>query len=220
MTIKVGDRLPDAKFTVMGADGPAAKTDQRVFAGKKVALFAVPGAYTPTCSKDHMPGFVDRVDELKGKGIDTIACTAVNDIFVLTIGRRTPAPPAKSKCWRTAPAISPRRSASTSICRASAWGCAPSATRCWSTTASSRPQRRGQPAGRREVERGQPVLDDRPFTLELLGRSPRAPSAGLNGAIARRASSSARSFSGCPAWPLSQCHVDVMLVAKRVELLP
>ena len=84
MTIKPGDRLPDAKFTVMGADGPTAKTINDVFSGKKVALFAVPGAYTPTCHKNHMPGFVDRVDEFKAKGIDTVACTAVNDIFVLT----------------------------------------------------------------------------------------------------------------------------------------
>jgi peroxiredoxin len=84
MTLKVGDRLPDAKFTVMGANGPEARTVKEVFARKKVALFAVPGAYTPTCTKTHMPGFVERVGELKGKGIDTIACTAVNDIFVLT----------------------------------------------------------------------------------------------------------------------------------------
>ncbi len=82
--INVGDKLPDAKFTVMGPDGPKAKTVAEVFAGKKVALFAVPGAYTPTCSNKHMPGFVNRVDELKAKGIDAIACTAVNDIFVLT----------------------------------------------------------------------------------------------------------------------------------------
>jgi peroxiredoxin len=84
MTIKVGDRLPDAKFTVMGSGGPEPKAVKDAFAGKKVALFAVPGAYTPTCTQTHMPGFVDRVAELKGKGIDTIACTAVNDIFVLT----------------------------------------------------------------------------------------------------------------------------------------
>ncbi|MBS0252339.1 MAG: peroxiredoxin [Proteobacteria bacterium] len=84
MTLKVGDRLPDGKFTVMGPDGPAPKTVSEIFAGKKVAMFAVPGAYTPTCSKSHMPGFVYRVDELKAKGIDTIACTAVNDVFVLT----------------------------------------------------------------------------------------------------------------------------------------
>ena len=82
MTIKVGDRIPSSKFTIMGADGPAARTTDEVFKGKKVALFAVPGAYTPTCHKNHMPGFVDRVAELKAKGIDTIACTAVNDIFV------------------------------------------------------------------------------------------------------------------------------------------
>ncbi len=84
MAIKVGDTLPDAKFTVMGPDGPKPKTVSEVFAGKKVALFAVPGAYTPTCSNKHMPGFVGRVDELKAKGIDAIACTAVNDVFVLT----------------------------------------------------------------------------------------------------------------------------------------
>ena len=83
MTIKVGDRLPEAAFTVMGADGPAPQSTADVFKGKKVALFAVPGAYTPTCHKQHMPGFVDRVDELKAKGIDTVACTAVNDVFVM-----------------------------------------------------------------------------------------------------------------------------------------
>jgi peroxiredoxin len=84
MTIKVGDKLPDGKFTVMGANGPEPKTTSEVFSGKKVALFAVPGAYTPTCNNQHMPGFVSRVDELKAKGIDAIACTAVNDVFVLT----------------------------------------------------------------------------------------------------------------------------------------
>ena len=83
MTIKVGDRLPDATFTVMGADGPAPKTTADVFKGKKIALFAVPGAYTPTCHKQHMPGFVERVGELKAKGIDAVACTAVNDVFVM-----------------------------------------------------------------------------------------------------------------------------------------
>jgi peroxiredoxin len=84
MTIKIGEKLPDASFMVMTAEGPAQKTAAEVFAGKKVALFAVPGAYTPTCQQQHVPGFVACVDELKGKGIDTIACTAVNDIFVLT----------------------------------------------------------------------------------------------------------------------------------------
>ena len=83
MAIQVGDSLPEATFTVMGPEGPKPMTTAEVFGGKKVALFAVPGAYTPTCHKTHMPGFVDRAAELKAKGCDTIACTAVNDVFVL-----------------------------------------------------------------------------------------------------------------------------------------
>jgi glutaredoxin/glutathione-dependent peroxiredoxin len=83
MAIKVGDRLPEAKFMTMGPDGPKALTTKEIFAGKKVAIFAVPGAYTPTCHQQHMPGFVQRIDEIKKKGIDTIACTAVNDVFVM-----------------------------------------------------------------------------------------------------------------------------------------
>ena len=83
MTIKQGDRLPEATFTVMADGGPAPMTTAKFFGGKKVALFAVPGAYTPTCSQQHVPGFVARVDELKAKGIDAIACTAVNDVFVM-----------------------------------------------------------------------------------------------------------------------------------------
>ena len=83
MTIKVGDRLPDVTFAVMGANGPEKKSTADIFAGKKVALFAVPGAYTPTCHKSHMPGFVGRVAELNAKGIDSVACTAVNDVFVM-----------------------------------------------------------------------------------------------------------------------------------------
>ena len=83
MTIKVGDKLPDATFVVMTAEGPAGKSTADIFAGKKVALFAVPGAFTPTCQQQHVPGFVARTEELKGKGIDTIACTAVNDAFVM-----------------------------------------------------------------------------------------------------------------------------------------
>ena len=84
MTIKVGDKLPDATFMIMTAGAPGKTTTADVFKGKKVALFAVPGAFTPTCQQQHVPGFVARVDELKSKGIDTIACTAVNDIIVLT----------------------------------------------------------------------------------------------------------------------------------------
>ena len=83
MTIKVGDRLPDATFTVMGDSGPSPVKTTEFFGGKKIALFAVPGAYTPTCSEQHVPGFVERVGELKAKGIDAVACTAVNDVFVM-----------------------------------------------------------------------------------------------------------------------------------------
>jgi peroxiredoxin len=83
MSIKVGDRLPAAKFRVMTPEGPAWKTTDDIFKGKKVALFAVPGAYTGTCHKMHMPSIVQNVDALKGKGVDTIAVTAVNDIFVM-----------------------------------------------------------------------------------------------------------------------------------------
>ena len=83
MTIKTGDRLPDANFMTMTADGPAPVATADVFVGKRVALFAVPGAFTPTCSARHLPGFVEKADELKAKGIDTIACTSVNDVFVM-----------------------------------------------------------------------------------------------------------------------------------------
>ena len=83
MTIKVGDRLPEGKFRVMGPDGPAWKTTDEVFKGKKVVLFAVPGAFTPTCHNNHLPGFLRNADALKAKGVDTIAVTAVNDAFVM-----------------------------------------------------------------------------------------------------------------------------------------
>ena len=85
MTIKVGDRLPEATFRTMGPDGTPKETKTaEVFAGKRVALFAVPGAYTPTCHKHHMAGFVQNYAELKTKKFDVVACTSVNDIFVLT----------------------------------------------------------------------------------------------------------------------------------------
>ena len=82
MTIKVGDKLPNATFRVMTAEGPKPKTTDEVFKGKKVVLFAVPGAFTPTCSKNHLPGFVTNAAAIKAKGIDAIAVTSVNDAFV------------------------------------------------------------------------------------------------------------------------------------------
>jgi peroxiredoxin len=83
MAIKVGDRVPNATFTVMTVEGPKPRTSDEIFKGKKVVLFAVPGAFTPTCHKNHMPGFVKNADAIKAKGISTIAVTGVNDVFVM-----------------------------------------------------------------------------------------------------------------------------------------
>jgi peroxiredoxin len=83
MTIKVGDRLPDATFKVMKDGKPADLTTAELTKGKKVALFAVPGAFTPTCSVKHLPGYKEKAAELRGKGVDTIACVSVNDVFVM-----------------------------------------------------------------------------------------------------------------------------------------
>jgi peroxiredoxin len=83
MTIKVGDKLPNVKLTKATENGPEAVQSADYFAGKKVALFSVPGAFTPTCSARHLPGYVEKAAELKAKGIDEIAATAVNDAFVM-----------------------------------------------------------------------------------------------------------------------------------------
>lgn len=83
MAIKAGDRVPSGSFTVMTAEGPKPKTTDELFKGKKVVLFAVPGAFTPTCHKNHLPGFVKNLAAIKAKGIDTVAVTGVNDVFVM-----------------------------------------------------------------------------------------------------------------------------------------
>src|SRR5579862_7002594 len=83
MAIKVGDRVPNGSFTVMTGEGPKPMTTDELFKGKKVVLFAVPGAFTPTCHKNHLPGFVKNAAAIKAKGIDTIAVTGVNDVFVM-----------------------------------------------------------------------------------------------------------------------------------------
>jgi peroxiredoxin len=83
MTIQVGDKLPSVTLKYLSPEGPKDITTDELFRGKKVALFAVPGAFTPTCSQRHLPGYVDKAAELKAKGIDQIACVAVNDAFVM-----------------------------------------------------------------------------------------------------------------------------------------
>ena len=83
MTIAVGEQIPKVNFTTMTEEGPQPVTPSELFAGKKVALFSVPGAFTPTCSLKHLPGFVQQCESLLEKGIDTVCCMSVNDVFVM-----------------------------------------------------------------------------------------------------------------------------------------
>jgi peroxiredoxin len=83
MTIKVGDKVPSATLKYLSPEGPKEISTDELFRGKKVALFAVPGAFTPTCSQRHLPGYVEKAGDLKTKGVDQIACVSVNDAFVM-----------------------------------------------------------------------------------------------------------------------------------------
>ncbi|MBV8909925.1 MAG: peroxiredoxin [Gammaproteobacteria bacterium] len=83
MTIKAGDRMPAGTLKRMTKDGPASVTTDELFKGKTVVLFSVPGAFTPTCDAKHLPGFVQLADQIRAKGVDTVACMAVNDVFVM-----------------------------------------------------------------------------------------------------------------------------------------
>jgi len=83
MTIKVGDKIPSVKLMTMTADGPKPISTDEIFKGKKVVLFALPGAFTPTCSAKHLPGFIEKNAAVKAKGVDTVACLSVNDAFVM-----------------------------------------------------------------------------------------------------------------------------------------
>ena len=83
MAIEIGDKLPEATLTAATSDGPQARTTDEIFAGKKVVLFAVPGAFTPLCSARHLPGYIQSAKEIKARGVDTIVCLAVNDAFVM-----------------------------------------------------------------------------------------------------------------------------------------
>ncbi len=83
MTISVGDTLPEFNFKVMGESGPEALSSKDLTAGSTVAIFSVPGAFTPTCSVSHLPGFIDNLEALRAKGVDKIACVSVNDVFVM-----------------------------------------------------------------------------------------------------------------------------------------
>jgi peroxiredoxin len=88
MSIKVGDRLPETKFRIMTSEGPAWKSTSDIFKGRKVVLFGLPGAFTSTCSNMHLPGYLQNFDAIKAKGVDAIAVTAVNDMFVMEAWKR------------------------------------------------------------------------------------------------------------------------------------
>ena len=83
MTIKVGDKIPSVSLATMGAEGPKPVATDEFFKGRKVVVFGLPGAFTPTCSKQHLPGFVRNAEALRKKGVDAIACVSVNDVFVM-----------------------------------------------------------------------------------------------------------------------------------------
>ncbi|MCK6370321.1 MAG: peroxiredoxin [Gammaproteobacteria bacterium] len=83
MTIKIGDRMPEGSFGIMTKDGPGSISTTELFKGKKVVLFAVPGAFTPTCSMNHLPGYVEHADQIRARGVHTVACLSVNDTFVM-----------------------------------------------------------------------------------------------------------------------------------------
>lgn len=89
MSVKVGDQIPDVTLKVLGDKGPTDLTTKELFGGKKVVMFAVPGAFTPTCSEAHLPGFIVNADKIKAKGVDTIACISVNDAFVMDAWGKT-----------------------------------------------------------------------------------------------------------------------------------
>ncbi len=208
MTIKVGDKLPDTGFMVMTAEGPAKKSTADIFAGKKVALFAVPGAYTPTCQQQHMPGFVSRVDELKGKGIDVIACTAVNDIFVLTQFAKDTG--AAGKIVMLADGNGDFAKALGLDIDLSGFGLGLRSKRYAMLVDNGVVKVlnvEDLPPAARQIERRDVVLDDRPLArlvLNIRRLSRRLCAPVLNSAMPMRASSSARSFSACPACPLIQ----------------
>jgi len=83
MTVRIGDRIPQASFAIMREAGPQSISTGEIFDGKRVVLFGLPGAFTPTCSARHLPGFLDRYDAFRARGVDTIACVSVNDVFVM-----------------------------------------------------------------------------------------------------------------------------------------
>jgi peroxiredoxin len=135
VTISVGDKLPAATFKEKTADGPVEINTDQLFAGKKVVLFAVPGAFTPTCSLNHLPGYLENRDAILARGIDDIAVVAVNDLHVMGAWATASGASARSISSPTGTPPSPRRSAWMSTFPPEHSVCARSAIRCWWKTA-------------------------------------------------------------------------------------
>jgi peroxiredoxin len=135
MTISVGDKMPETTFNVMTAEGPGQMTSAELFDGRKVVIFAVPGAFTPTCHMQHLPGFISNADALRAKGVDTIACVSVNDVFVMNAWAEQSGAKGKITFLADGSATSPRLSVWIWTHPASAWASAPSAMPCWWTMA-------------------------------------------------------------------------------------
>ena len=135
MPIKVGERLPDAKFRVMSTEGPVWKTTDEVFKGRKVALFAVPGAFTPTCNNLHIPSFLNNVDAIKAKGVHTIAVTGVNDVFVMEAWKKSTGADGKIDFLADGNGEFAKAIDMALTGQAMGSGHARSATRCWSRMA-------------------------------------------------------------------------------------
>ena len=142
MTIKVGDRLPEGtvqEFIEVEGNGCSDRPEHVQGGGpekgKKIAIFGLPGAFTPTCSAKHVPSYLANIDKLKAKGVDEMVCFSVNDPFVMGAWARDQKAAARSASWATAAPSTRRSSASSSTSTRAAWACAASASRCWWTTA-------------------------------------------------------------------------------------
>ena len=138
MTIKAGERMPEGKFKTMGEKGPKDLSTAELFGDKRVVLFSVPGAFTPTCDAKHLPGYVGLADQLRAKGVQTIACMAVNDVFVMNAWGKQSGVGDKVLMLAdgTGEGHARARWGWSWMRRGSAWACAASVSPSWSTRAS------------------------------------------------------------------------------------
>ena len=138
MSIQVGEHVPAGKFRIMTKDGGKDLTTAELFDGKRVVLFSVPGAFTPTCDAKHLPGYLELAEQLRAKGVDTIACMAVNDVFVMNAWGKASNVAGKVLMLADGNGEYARALGLELDARALAWACAASASPSWSTTVSPR----------------------------------------------------------------------------------